>query len=178
MALNRKKSNIFPYPAVERICKRPAFRIALLFLFSCSPEQNEQPLSSLLYADADKLFEMKSEYAAGENTNELIEHLIACAEAKMNLGPFSVMQKDIVPPSGDKHDYISQGPYWWPDTTKPDGLPYIRRDGVVNPEREKFTDRQQLQDLIETPDLLSKAYYVLGKVLYQHDCSKFPIHYP
>jgi hypothetical protein len=123
----------------------------------------------LLYADAGKLFELKSEYSAGENTNELVQRLIECADAKMNLGPFSVMQKDIIPPSGDKHDYISQGPYWWPDTTKPDGLPYIRRDGVHNPEREKFTDRQHLHDLIETTDLLSKAYYVTNNETYaQH----------
>ena len=39
-----------------------------------------------------------------------------------------------LPPSGDKHDYMSVGPYWWPDPSKPDGLPYIRRDGEVNPE--------------------------------------------
>ena len=77
----------------------------------------------------------------------------------MDKGPYSVMDKDIIPPSGDKHDYISQGPYWWPDTTKPDGLPYIRRDGVVNPEREKFTDRRNLSNLLEATDFLSKAYY-------------------
>jgi quercetin dioxygenase-like cupin family protein len=25
---------------------------------------------------------------------------------------------------------MSQGPYWWPDTTKKDGKPYIRKDNV------------------------------------------------
>ncbi len=40
----------------------------------------------------------------------------------------------MVAPSGDKHDYLSLSPYWWPDTTKPVGLPYVRRDGVTNPE--------------------------------------------
>ena len=44
---------------------------------------------------------------------------------------YSVMDKVQIPPSGDKHDYMSQGPYWWPDTTKKDGKPYIRRDGYV-----------------------------------------------
>jgi len=36
--------------------------------------------------------------------------------------------------SGDPHDYFSEGPYWWPDPANPGGR-YIRRDGVVNPER-------------------------------------------
>ena len=163
------------FSIMQNLCKTPfmntvAKTLYFLFLswvfFNCSPEERSHPLPSLLYADADILFELKSEYAEGENTHELVEHLIACAEAKLSLGPFSVMQKDIVPPSGDKHDYISQGPYWWPDTTKPDGLPYIRRDGVPNPEREKFTDRQHLHDLIETTDILSKAYYVTDNETY------------
>ena len=38
--------------------------------------------------------------------------------------PVSVMSKELVPPSGDKHDYMSQGPYWWPDPEQPDGLPF------------------------------------------------------
>jgi len=33
------------------------------------------------------------------------------------------MEKELVPPSGDKHDYMSIGPYWWPDPQQPNGLP-------------------------------------------------------
>src|SRR5215813_12894772 len=51
------------------------------------------------------------------------------AEKALNVGPFSVTTKGATPPSGDKHDYMSQAPYFWPDTSKPNGLPYIRRDG-------------------------------------------------
>ena len=32
---------------------------------------------------------------------------------------YSVMNKKQLPPSGDKHDYMSTGPYWWPDPSKP-----------------------------------------------------------
>jgi Alginate lyase len=35
---------------------------------------------------------------------------------------------------GDKHAYYSEGDYWWPDPANPDG-PYIRRDGLSNPDR-------------------------------------------
>ena len=56
------------------------------------------------------------------------------ADAALTAGPFSVTHKQQTPPSGDKHDYMSQAPYFWPDPAKPDGLPYIRRDGERNPE--------------------------------------------
>jgi hypothetical protein len=35
--------------------------------------------------------------------------------------------------SGGPHDYFSEGDYWWPDPKNPGG-PYIRRDGLSNPE--------------------------------------------
>ena len=44
--------------------------------------------------------------------------------------PLSVMMKEKTPASGDKHDYMSQARYFWPDPAKPDGLPYINRDGI------------------------------------------------
>jgi hypothetical protein len=33
---------------------------------------------------------------------------------------------------GGKHDYYSEGDYWWPDPANPDG-PYVQRDGESNP---------------------------------------------
>ena len=63
-----------------------------------------------------------------------LDALVARAEEALSLGPFSVMDKTFMPPSGDKHDYASLGTYWWPDPSSPDGLPYVRRDGEVNPE--------------------------------------------
>ena len=34
--------------------------------------------------------------------------------------------------AGGKHDFFSEGDYWWPDPRNPDG-PYIQRDGMTNP---------------------------------------------
>src|SRR3954463_14948831 len=50
----------------------------------------------------------------------------------------TVMDKPSTPPSGDKHDYMSLSPYWWPDKSKPDGKPFIRKDGEINPDRDKY----------------------------------------
>jgi hypothetical protein len=35
--------------------------------------------------------------------------------------------------AGGKHDYFSEGDYWWPDPKNPGG-PYIQRDGMSNPD--------------------------------------------
>ena len=83
----------------------------------------------LLIYSKQKIFESDHEYV------EAFNKLCAQADNALLKGPYSVVYKETLPPSGDIHDYMSLGPYWWPDTTKSDGLPYIRRDGVVNPER-------------------------------------------
>lgn len=64
-----------------------------------------------------------------------LERLRRDADRALGAGPFSVTFKTSTPPSGDKHDYMSVGPYWWPNPDTPDGLPYVRRDGVANPLR-------------------------------------------
>jgi hypothetical protein len=35
--------------------------------------------------------------------------------------------------AGSKHDFSSEGDYWWPDPAQPDG-PYIQKDGQSNPD--------------------------------------------
>jgi hypothetical protein len=70
------------------------------------------------------------------------------------------MNKTVTPPSGDKHDFYNYGPYWWPDSTKPDGLPYIRRDGEVNPETQsdKFDD-QSMSKMTRAVETLALAFF-------------------
>lgn len=81
------------------------------------------------------------------------------ANKALSAGPFSVVTKDVMPPSGDKHDYMSQAPYFWPDPTKPNGLPYLRRDGERNPEIEKIGDHEALDRMRSAVETLALAYY-------------------
>jgi len=99
---------------------------------------------------------------------------LAMDEANEFLGmfPVSVMDKGMVASSGDKHDYMSQGPYWWPDPEKPDGLPYVRRDGEKNPEIKKFTDKSNLQKLISAVDALGMAYFFSNDEKYAERASQ------
>lgn len=93
--------------------------------------------------------------------------LIERAGKAMNEGPFSVMDKKRIPASGDKHDYISMGPYWWPDPSKPDGLPYIRKDGNVNPEtRGEYVDTDKKNKLFANVETLAWAFYFSGENKY------------
>lgn len=85
------------------------------------------------------------------------------ADKALKNGPYSVVFKEKIPPSGDKHDYMSVGPYWWPDSTKKDGLPYIRKDGQVNPERFSIRDAEYHNALCRDVYLLSIAWYYTGK---------------
>jgi len=93
--------------------------------------------------------------------------LIEKAELAMNEGPFSVIDKKRIPPSGDKHDYLSMGPYWWPDPSKPDSLPYMRKDGERNPETSgDNVDRTSSRNLFANVNSLGWAYYFSGNLKY------------
>ena len=85
---------------------------------------------------------------------------------------YSVMNKKQVPPSGDKHDYMSTGPYWWPDPTKPDGLPYIRKDGLRNPTYYDISDTQEIDRMRDDTETLALAYYFTKEDKYAKYASK------
>lgn len=75
-------------------------------------------------------------------------------------GPWSVLDDGRIPPSGDPHDYLSYGSYWWPNPNTPDGLPWIARDGYVNPD--SAGDITSLSQLSQASEALSIAYFMTG----------------
>jgi len=57
---------------------------------------------------------------------------------------------------GTSNDFYSEGDYWWPDPENPDG-PYIRRDGMTNPDN--FLDhRKAVRNLNEWVSTLVAAF--------------------
>jgi hypothetical protein len=91
---------------------------------------------------------------------EALKSLLANANKILKAGKlYSVMNKKKVPPSGDKHDYMSQAPYWWADSSKPNGLPYIRRDGERNPEYYDITDSDEMDKVIDDSEIMGLAYF-------------------
>jgi unsaturated chondroitin disaccharide hydrolase len=92
--------------------------------------------------------------------------LVRTADSVLLVPPLTVMQKGKIPPSGDKHDYMSFAPYWWPDSTKPGGLPYIQRDGLMNPQTRIDHDGLRLQRTIDAAQILALAWYFTGEKKY------------
>ena len=106
------------------------------FALVCLLPMNAQTVNTRIYP-AEKLAKVKAK-ADTPTYAPAIKTLMKEADKAMNLTPPSVMDKSMTASSGDKHDYMSMGPYWWPDPSKPDGLPYIRKDGLRNPELSKL----------------------------------------
>ncbi|MET0464156.1 MAG: alginate lyase family protein [Chitinophagaceae bacterium] len=100
------------------------------------------------------------------------QQLIKDADRALSFGPVSVMEKKNQPPSGDRHDYMSLAPYHWPDPSKPDGLPYIRKDGQTNPEVKEYKDKEYLPRLCESVYTLGLAYYFSGRKIYADHAAK------
>jgi hypothetical protein len=88
------------------------------------------------------------------------------ADDCLRRGPYSVTFNEGTPQGGDKHDYISYSPYWWPDPEKPDGLPFIRRDGHTNEEWKAKGDRDTLSRMTEDVEALSLGWYFYDKQQY------------
>ena len=105
---------------------------------------------------------MEAAKAARESDPEMrtaLADLIQTADAALGRKPGSVMDKKVIPPSGDQHDYISLAPYWWPDPVNPSG-PYVRRDGEVNPARStNMFDRTALGRMLSDTEALAVAHY-------------------
>lgn len=121
-----------------------------------------------IFVDFTKIEKVKKQIKKGnEKYLPAYKFLIEKAETALNEGVFSVMDKKRTPPSGDKHDYLSMGPYWWPDTTKADRLPYIRRDGEVNPEtRGEYVDTDSKNKFFANVETLGWAYFFSGEKKY------------
>lgn len=47
--------------------------------------------------------------------------------------PITVTASSSPRANGGKHDFYSEGDYWWPDPADPNG-PYLQRDGMTNPD--------------------------------------------
>ncbi len=102
---------------------------------------------------------------AKNNYTDAVKFLLRDADRELTKTIITVMDKPMTPPSGDKHDYMSMGRYWWPNPNTPNGLPYIRKDGESNPEIEKL-DRIPLAQMTRGIKLLSLAFAVTGDEKY------------
>ncbi|WP_034455069.1 alginate lyase family protein [Buttiauxella noackiae] len=89
--------------------------------------------------------------------------LVSEADKLRGQPPESVVHKKLRSVSGDPHDYYSLGTYWWPNPRRPNGLPYIRRDGHTNPQcQNNDTDTTRIIRMCERCLTLGLAWYFTG----------------
>ncbi len=95
------------------------------------------------------------------------------AEADRILGgpEWSVTFKTVSPLSGDPHDYVSLSKYDWPNPATPDGLPWIKRDGVTNPDCAKY-DFQPLVNMCRGVGVLAAATRLSKNTAYAEKAGK------
>jgi len=121
----------------------------------------------------EQLAAIKAMLTRGNNmANLILEGLQSEADCLLKIKNPSVTQKPIVPKGISPNDYYSLALYWWPNTKSPGGLPYIRRDGKVNPVYySNLYDAVRLRDFTEATFLLSLAAYITGKDIYAKKAS-------
>lgn len=94
----------------------------------------------------------------------LKDSILLIAEENLSEAPITVTASSSPRSAGGINDFYSEGDYWWPDSTNLEG-PYIRRDGLTNPNN--FTDhRKAVVRLSETVGNLVSAYLITGEPKY------------
>ena len=157
--------------------RRPSSAFALLaFSFSCCAIDSRKPrerTAALIILEGHALAQVKQRLQAGDAAlAPSLNKLKRDADRALLGGPLSVTEKSITPPSGDKHDYMSIAPYWWPNPNTANGLPYVRRDGEVNPERDQTSDRKRLENMIQTVKTLALGYFFTDREAYAAQAAK------
>ncbi|HEY0273943.1 MAG TPA: alginate lyase family protein [Chitinophaga sp.] len=117
--------------------------------------------AQFILQDENALGLLKVRYQRGDTgVVRQVQSLISTARGILTGDTFAVtFRKTKLAPSNDPHDYMSMAPYWWPDSSKPGGVPYIRRDGHINPERYLLHDNSQLVAMAAQVKQLGAAYY-------------------
>ena len=148
--------------------------IAVSLAGPVQPSQVSQNAGPRVFlSDGGDLARVKQAAGSDQKLAAAVAGLGDRADKELQAGTFSIVNnnKPRLAPSGDKHDYVSMAPYFWPDPAKPDGLPYLRKDGRVNPEREKY-DRPLLGKMSTAVSTLGLAYYLTGQEKYAEHASR------
>lgn len=143
----------------------PAVAAAMLLLGGVTNAQI--PIDDMsVYAEARKAY-----MDGDEALVKVIDSFKAQAEEFLAMPDMSVTDKKLLPPSNDPRDYMSLAPYWWPDPDKPDGLPYIRHDGRINPETENYLEVKNAGRMSRSVQILGLLYYFTGEEKYADKCA-------
>jgi hypothetical protein len=148
---------------------KPAFKIlsTILILLIC--------FSPGFACTIEKSKEVNQNQASYDSIVKLIveverDRVIEKANKFLNLKPRTITAFPSPGNIGGKHDFHSDGPYWWPDPANPNG-PYIRKDGIRNPERFQNHDKC-LVSFSRIVSIETSALLLTGKEKYAKSAMK------
>jgi len=98
------------------------------------------------------------------------KRIIGAADRYLKEDPITITASVSPRSAGGKHDFFSEGDYWWPDPANPTG-PYIQRDGMTNPDN--FVDhRRHLIRLSMQVPALTAAWAITHKEAYANKAAE------
>lgn len=96
--------------------------------------------------------------------------IIGEANEYMNVDPVPITASSCERSMGTKNDFYSEGDYWWPNPDSPDS-PYVKKDGLTNPEN--FKDhRIAMRNMSIYVASLTAAYKITGDKKYADQALK------
>jgi hypothetical protein len=147
--------------------------LLLGFFFALQFVANATKPPQVFILNGNKMLESKNAYIAGKKDMEKsVSAVLRAGDRALEFAPVSVMDKTQIPVSGDKHDFVSLAKYWFPDPSSPNGLPYIRKDGVINPEVKLYKDYENLNKMSGAILDAAIAYYISTNEKYAEHASK------
>lgn len=143
-----------------------------LLITGCESGRGGEHLSCTLN---DQLLKEAKKALANEEPEfmTVFEGMVAKAETFFDMPLYAVVNKDKTAPSGDKQDYVTLSPYWWPNPETENGLPYVQRDGERNPEVYDYPERENSNRLSQAVETLGVLYYLTEDEKYARRAAEF-----
>jgi len=130
-------------------------------------------IAILLFACSNQHKATNNELATSfekEITETLRSQIMQEAEWAMQQEPITVTAETSPRSAGGKHDFFSEGDYWWPNPASADS-PYIQRDGMTNPDN-FVAHRHAMIRFSKIVGALASAYKLTGDEKYVQQALK------
>ncbi|HEY3026394.1 MAG TPA: alginate lyase family protein [Pyrinomonadaceae bacterium] len=82
--------------------------------------------------------------------------ILKAANRYLSEAPITITASHSPRSAGGRHDFFSEGDYWWPDPQNPNG-PYVQRDGMSNPDNFNEHRRALMRLSVQVPALVAAA---------------------
>ena len=98
------------------------------------------------------------------------QRILRAAKRYLQEQPVTITASSSPRSAGGKHDFFSEGDYWWPDPKDP-AAPYIQRDGLTNPAN-FVAHRQAMIRLSLHVPALTAAFKITGQRAYAEHAAR------